>query len=329
MGDHQRRDLVPAGLVAEQGHDVGCPPVIECGGGLVGEKCRRLRHQRPGDADPLPLATGKLSWPAPRLGREADFFEQRKRLASGCGPGSAADPAYKFELLNRGQRSKQAGALEHEADQVVAHLGPLLDLAFRHLQPADGYFSAVGPPHRPGHREKARLSRAGRANHGHQLAGVDSERHVIEGNDLVVAITVAKADVLHAQSGSRSLGTRRVFPDVHAAAPRAMIGSTAVIRRTAAREPAIPATTRTTVAVTMAPDCKANGILPPWSRLPMPLPARAPIPVATTITSATCPSASRSTAPFDAPRAFSSPISVLRWMVQTVKNAPTMSAAIT
>ena len=62
MGDEQEGEAVLGLQVLEQVDDLGLDRHIQRRDRLVGHDQLRLHQQRPGNADPLALASGKLAW---------------------------------------------------------------------------------------------------------------------------------------------------------------------------------------------------------------------------------------------------------------------------
>ncbi len=77
MGDEQHRQAKPRLEVFEQVQNLRLHGDVERGDGFVRHQDFRLERQRPGDADPLPLAAGEFVRKAfHRAGVEADQTEQ-------------------------------------------------------------------------------------------------------------------------------------------------------------------------------------------------------------------------------------------------------------
>ena len=60
MGDKQHRQVQFVLQIFQQIDDLCLDGYVQCGNWLVGDQQPRLHHQRPGNADTLPLTTGKL-----------------------------------------------------------------------------------------------------------------------------------------------------------------------------------------------------------------------------------------------------------------------------
>ena len=111
------------------------------------ERAERLIHQeevgvggqRPGDADPLPLAARQLRRrpPAELALGQAHHFQDFRHPPADPRPRPAEQPRYSRHVRRHVQVRKQAALLDHVADGAAERLGPLT----AHVPAADQHFS--------------------------------------------------------------------------------------------------------------------------------------------------------------------------------------------
>ncbi len=110
-------------LEGEVEHGLG-GMAVEVAGRLVGPHDRRLGHQRPGDRDPLLLATRKLGRPVRGPVAEPDPFEHGEGAVTGGAGPHAGHQQRELDVLGGGEHGDQVEALEDEAHALGPVLGP-------------------------------------------------------------------------------------------------------------------------------------------------------------------------------------------------------------
>ena len=179
----------------EQAEHVGGRRRVEVAGRLVGEDHRRLGHQRPGDGDPLLLATRQLArrWSA-RSARPtcSSAASARSRRSAGS---HAGVHQRQLDVAPRRQVGEQVELLEHEADEAVADVGELVLVEGCDVVAGEAEDSRRRHVEAPEDVHQRRLARAGRPDDGDELVLVDAQRDVAQRRDLEVAGGVDLADV--------------------------------------------------------------------------------------------------------------------------------------
>ena len=136
-----------------------------------------LVHQRAGERDALALAAGKLRRAAALIAAELDHGERGSRLALALRLGDALDHQAVGDVLADRHMRKEGVVLEHRVDVALVGRNAFGGLAENLDMPFVGLLEA-------GNEAQARrLARAGRPEHGEELAFRDVEGHVIDGAD--------------------------------------------------------------------------------------------------------------------------------------------------
>ncbi len=194
---------------ARRGEDVaqltGQPfphPGVERGERLVEQQQPRLGGQRAGQRDPLPLAARERAGQPVAVALEPHHPQQTGH--PGVDVAGAPQPRCVAHVAGHGEVGEELALLEHQREPAAVGGHP-------------GQVGAV-PAHparrrrlEPGHRpQQRRLAAAGRAEHGHHLAGghgevgVAQRRHAVEGDRDVVQPQAAAHQAPNAGTRSRS-----------------------------------------------------------------------------------------------------------------------------
>src|SRR5207249_3955466 len=104
-----------------------------------------------------------------------------------------------LDVLPGGVLGKYVEALEDEADPPVADLGQSEVVEQLDRLTFEEIFAGGGPVETTEDVQEGRFAGAGRARDGDVLAGVDSERHAVEGEHLVGAAAVHLGDAAQAE----------------------------------------------------------------------------------------------------------------------------------
>ncbi len=172
---------------------------VKGAGRLVGEDQPTLTDQRPGDRDPLLLATGHL------VGIAVGQLVQ-PQLVQGAdgGPPGLADPAAvelerEADVLGRGERRDEVEVLEDHADPAATQRGEVGRAQRRGRLAVD--LDAASGRQVEGAREveQGRLAAAAGAHDRDELTGLDGEAHAVEGAHRGGSGAVDAVDVGHAQ----------------------------------------------------------------------------------------------------------------------------------
>src|SRR5712691_7852917 len=199
MGDVDGGDADFALQALELDLHVVAKLLVEGAERLVEEEHGGPRDEGPRQGHPLLLAPGELARIARAIGREPD---QRERLADAALELPALHPRHaepEGDVLIDGAMGEERVVLEDHA-HAPAMGGDVVDPA-----PLDEDI-ARGRIDEPRHRaEGRRLAAARRAQEGEELAGVDGERHAVEGQRLPVALDEsAELDVRRRSDAQRS-----------------------------------------------------------------------------------------------------------------------------
>src|SRR5581483_5046479 len=150
-------------------------------GRLVGENDRRPAHERAGDRDALPFASGEFRGLEARAVREADAFE---RLVRASVPLAGADAGVEEpvgDVLARRRMLGEEELLKDEADLARSWPREVAIVQLRRVDVADPDDAAGGPRERADDVQERRLAGPGRADDRHQLTPPDGERHAPKG----------------------------------------------------------------------------------------------------------------------------------------------------
>jgi hypothetical protein len=174
VGDQHRGRAGLAQQALDVGPDGGAQAGVERPERLVEQDQAGLDGQRPGQCDPLLLATGELVRVAAAQAGQADRLQQ---VADGR---AAALPPGQPEPDVGGHREvrEQAALLRHVAD--AAALGRLIAAGTVHDGAAEGEQAAVGVLEAGDHPQQRGLATARRAQDGGQRVRRDLKVHVIQ-----------------------------------------------------------------------------------------------------------------------------------------------------
>ena len=138
----------------------------------------------PARAPRRPAAAGRrrARWGGGRAGRRSPTVSITVSYHSGSGLRPAIDSGSRM-FSSAVSVGHEVERLEDEADLVAAEPGELLVLEPRQLGVADEDRAAGGAVERRAAVHQRRLARARRAHHGGELAGVQLQRHLVEGDD--------------------------------------------------------------------------------------------------------------------------------------------------
>ena len=106
-----------------------------------------------------------------------------------------------LDVVERRRARQQVEALEHEPDLLIAHARQLVLRQLRHVPAVELIDAARRPVETAGDVHERRLAGSRRAGHGHELAGLDVERHAAQRADFVVAHLVDLGEVPHRDYG--------------------------------------------------------------------------------------------------------------------------------
>ncbi len=158
------------------------------------------------------------------------------------------------------------GLLEDDADPAPAQLGQLAPAQSGGGGAVDGDGAGVRRDQGGGDGQEAGLAGAGGPDHGGQAAPGHLQADPVQGGQPGVAVGIGERDVAQAQA--------------HRALPRAVSGSTEVMRRTDSAAPRTPSTTVTAAGARTVPGERTKGTAPPTTRAPraaaVPVPSRVP-----------------------------------------------------
>src|SRR5690606_35522625 len=182
--------------------------------------------ERPGDADTLALTTGELVGTAVGLVLHADLGEQALRVARVLEP---TERQRQLDLVAAGQGGDEVAGLEDETDPLTADPGELPWRGSREVDVTQADAARGGRREGASHGEQARLAGSRRSDDGDDLARLDLQGDLVEGDHGVVAVSVQQGDVGQGQGA-------------HRLPPSAVRGSTRVIRTTAIAAPTRPST---------------------------------------------------------------------------------------
>src|SRR5690606_31441757 len=249
--------------------------------------------------------------------------EQRARVARPrVALGDARDPQREAQLVHAREGRQEVPGLEDEADALAPQPRALTLVGRAEVDALEAHRAGLGRGERTRDREQARLAGAGRPDDRDELARGHAQAHLVERDDRGVAVAVPQGHPVDLED--RGVGGR----GAHRCPPRAVRGSTEVTRATATAAPAIPSTNSRAPASTRSAAWSANGI----GEADRPAPAAMPRPKPTAIdprrSTAAWPRLSARRKRRRAPMARMTAISWRRWIVHTVKNAPTTSAEI-
>ena len=175
---------------------------VEVAGGLVGQEDQGAVDEGPGHRHPLLLATGELAGEVVALLGQADEVEHLGDLGGDHVLGPADDLEGEGHVLEDGLVGQEPEVLEDAADVAPqvrdAPLGQVADLLA-------GLPDATGVGHLLAEQEadEGRLAGAGRADQEHELALVDLDGAVLEGDR---GSLVRLGDVLEFDHGKRRCG---------------------------------------------------------------------------------------------------------------------------
>src|ERR1051326_6640737 len=153
---------------------------MEIAGRLVGQEQFRIRDDRPGDADQLLLATGKLTWIQIFFSNNLKTIE---RIGHDCGAFMLADFAVgkrDLEVLVNGQVIEQMILLKDEPDLFVSERGAFFRLQMMNADTAEIIFAAPAVIVHAEEVEDRGFPGAGRAHDRDKLAFLDVEIDVAE-----------------------------------------------------------------------------------------------------------------------------------------------------
>ena len=155
---------------------------VQRAGRLVGQDDLAAVHQRPRDADALLLAARQLAGAVIGTVAQAQAPEQFAGALVARAPLAGVDRRH-FHVARRAQVRQQVVALEDEAEVLAAQFGQLVGVEFAGAAPAHAVVAAGGAVQAAQDIHQRGLARAGRANDGHHLAGLDGQVDVLEHRD--------------------------------------------------------------------------------------------------------------------------------------------------
>src|SRR5690606_15154486 len=167
-----------------------------------------------------------------------------------------------LDLVAAGQGGDEVAGLEDETDPLTADPGEFAWRGSREVDVTQADAARGGRREGASHGEQARLAGSRRSDDGDDLARLDLQGDLVEGDHGVVAVSVQQGDVGQGQGA-------------HRLPPSAVRGSTRVIRTTAIAAPTRPSTSNSTVAPMMGPASRAKGM----GVDAMAAPAESPIPI--------------------------------------------------
>ena len=111
--------------LGQQFHDFDAGGRIQVARGLVGQDQGRMRHQRASDRHALLLAARQLRRRVPGPVTEAHVIQRFLGALVALGRRHARIDQRQLDVLERRGPRQQVEILEHEADELVAHLAPV------------------------------------------------------------------------------------------------------------------------------------------------------------------------------------------------------------
>ena len=222
MGDHDDRVSVPVHYLAQQREHAAPGLGVQRPGRLVGEHHLRPGDERPGDRDPLLLASGELGRTVAQAFLQTD---PRGDFAHLRAPRAATvQPQRQTDVLGDRQRRHQVEGLEDEPDPLSPQdrQPPLTEPRQVNVTERDG---AGGRPVKPSGNMKERALARPRGPHdrGERPPG-EPDGDPVQGDDRGVTLAVDLADVAKRDCGSRCDGSRDVESGVRHVVPRCRIG---------------------------------------------------------------------------------------------------------
>jgi hypothetical protein len=175
MGDDDHRLALGAIQVAQEPEHLRARARVQVARRLVGQDELGIGEERPGDRDPLLLASRELRRQVIGAVRQPDPVQQGRCALARCVVRAAGDERGKEHVLLSAQRGQQVEELKHEADAVTPKAGEprvaeaVVALAGQDDLPRRGRFEG---PEEVQHR---RLARAGRPHDRDHLAATDLE----------------------------------------------------------------------------------------------------------------------------------------------------------
>jgi hypothetical protein len=155
------------------------PTVPKSASWNVEQEHLRLHHERPGERDPLLLATGEL----PRLARlELGEPDKLERLAGTPSPRSTREPALLEpvrDVIEHRQMGEEGVGLEHRVDGAPVRRQP------NDVLVGDEDLTLVGAIEAGDEPEGRRLAAAGRAEEREELAVAHGQVDRVDRDDLV------------------------------------------------------------------------------------------------------------------------------------------------
>src|SRR5690625_3406037 len=183
VGDEEIGQAEAVAQVLEQVDDTGLNGHVEGGDRLIEDQQLWVRHQRPGDADPLPLTSGELVRIAfGHRGVEPDEFEHLGHLVIAFGGGDSVhgqgfgdDFAHRQARIDGGHR-----VLEHDLD-VFAHGQAFARVEIGDVDAVDDDPPLLRGDHFEHFPDRRRLAAARRAAEPERVSGLDLEIDSVDG----------------------------------------------------------------------------------------------------------------------------------------------------
>ena len=211
--DQEHRDAALRIQPLEDLHDLDARARVEVAGRLVRQDDGGFVDQRPRDRHALLLAAGQLVGKVVGAVAEADGLERRagapcrsRRLERAA----AVVEQRQLDVVERARARQQVEALEDEADLLVADARQIVARQPRHVAPSRTYWPLDRTVEAPEDVHERGLAGAGRSRDGHELAGLDVERHAAKRADLDFTDDVGLREVPNEYDRHCSLAGRAI-----------------------------------------------------------------------------------------------------------------------
>ena len=176
MGDHDDRGALVMQL-AEQVEDDLLVLLVQVAGGLIGENQLRVVDQRTRDAHALLLAAGQLARQMVSAVLQTDLLQRLKGLLL---VDDRMVVLRDHHVLDGRQVRHQIELLEHQADQVLAHVGELAGVQILQLAALQRNGALARRVHAADHVHQRRLAGTRRADDGQPFALRNGQAQIID-----------------------------------------------------------------------------------------------------------------------------------------------------
>jgi hypothetical protein len=175
---------------------------VEVPGRLVGQQHRWIDRERTRDGDALTLTAREL---VGQVLQAMGELHERQELAGALvdfQPRPAAQVQRKTDVFQAGERRQEVEELEDEPDLVPSDAGQVVVRELGQRPSLDAHGAAGGSIEPANQVEERRLARPRRPDDRDHFAGLDRQRHVVEGDDAPLAFELF-GDVVERDDGGR------------------------------------------------------------------------------------------------------------------------------